>query len=229
MQDYAQICRLFYGSTYIPITHFKDPDDFRFAMPPLAAKLRNIDSTISSHVHFPLNRNPDYYISDSSAYFGYVKKTGTSDYFIIGPVFSTPVSHDMLRSYIREYAILSADRDEVQQFLSETPQVSFYQFLHVLGILYSLLNNESIDIVSYFNLNSNKIRMGISNEHAFTLYEAKETQAFHNTYQYEQDFLKYIQSGKPEELHDFLAATASGLTEGKVADNTLRQAKNIFP
>lgn len=228
MKDYAQICRLFYGSTYIPVTHFKDPDVFQYAMPPLAAKLRNIDSTISSLVHFPLNRNPDYYISDSSSFFGYVKKTGTTDYFIIGPVFSTPINHDMLHNYIHEFAISSVNRDEVRQFLSETPQVSFYQFLNILGLFFSLLNNEPIDIVSYFDLNNYKIRTNITNEHTFTLYEAKETQSFHNTYRYEQEFLKYIQNGDPDGLHDFLTATASGLTEGKVADNTLRQAKNIF-
>ena len=56
---------------------------------------------------------------------------------------------------------------------------------------------------------------------------AKEEQHFHNTYQFEQKLLQYIQNGDVEKMKTLLN-TPSKLSGGLMADNSLRQEKNVF-
>ncbi len=56
----------------------------------------------------------------------------------------------------------------------------------------------------------------------------KEQQIYHNTWHYERLMTQCIQDGDEKGLQTLLTSAASGLTEGIIADNTLRQQKNIF-
>ena len=56
---------------------------------------------------------------------------------------------------------------------------------------------------------------------------AKEEQHFHNTYHFEQKLLQYIQNGDVEKMKTLLN-TPSKLSGGLMADNSLRQEKNVF-
>lgn len=77
---------------------------------------------------------------------------------------------------------------------------------------------------------SRKYHKEIDRSYTDTFYDARELQAVHGTYQYEMTMLDYIKNGKTEELKKFLLEYARNeqFNEGTVADDALRQAKNIF-
>ena len=63
-----------------------------------------------------------------------------------------------------------------------------------------------------------------------TMYEARDYEQVHGTYQFEMTMLEYIKQGNPEKVKDFLLESVNRQTfnEGKLAENELRQVKNIF-
>jgi len=67
----------------------------------------------------------------------------------------------------------------------------------------------------------------VNSEHSKLLYHAKEHEIFHNTYQFEQLYYGYVRDGNIAALEKLIKTTPT-LVEGTVADNSLRQAKNIF-
>lgn len=61
---------------------------------------------------------------------------------------------------------------------------------------------------------------------AQTMMERKETETYHNTYQWEQMFYERIRQGDPEQLEAFLLQDAAArLNRGTMAETPLRQAK----
>ena len=63
-----------------------------------------------------------------------------------------------------------------------------------------------------------------------TLYDARDYQEVHGTYQFEMTMLEHIRNGKTEFLKKFLIESVNrqAFNEGKLAENELRQVKNIF-
>lgn len=70
--------------------------------------------------------------------------------------------------------------------------------------------------------------MDINHDLTIRLYDAKENDWEHNTFFFEQQLLDYVRRGEVILLKEFLQSTQQTLNEGVVADNPLRQAKNIF-
>ena len=66
-----------------------------------------------------------------------------------------------------------------------------------------------------------------SNIHSNEVIRAKESQHFHNTYFFERQLTKCIQDGDLSGLNRLLEDSAE-LSGGVLADNSLRQEKNIF-
>ena len=77
---------------------------------------------------------------------------------------------------------------------------------------------------------SKKYDKEITTAYTNTFYDARDLEILHGTYQYEQQMLEYIKEGKSLELRKFLLEYTNNneFNEGKVADNDLRQSKNIF-
>ena len=63
--------------------------------------------------------------------------------------------------------------------------------------------------------------------HSAKSYDARESERFHNTYHYEQMYLDYIRNGNVNGLKSFFSNPYL-IQEGQIADNSLRQAKNIL-
>lgn len=173
-------------------------------------------------------RNPDYFITNSFAYYGIIRIRENDGYLVLGPVFSTDVSASVLRIFMQECAIASDQSSLLAQFFAETPTTSFNQLLAALTYIHYCVNDESLNFISYFAISDDTSQKAISSIHSNRIYDAKEEHVFHNTYLFERQYLSYIQNGEVEKLKELFLNSAISLKEGKVADNALRQSKNIF-
>lgn len=195
--DLKAFCELFYASTSIPIGYYHASPDDDCSFPSILEDPSVFKGILSGFRHF--TKNPDYFIAQSFGYYGYIKPEHADCVIIIGPVFSTPISDLTLRTFMQEWAISQEHKPDILQFLVNIPQISFNQFLQTLAWLHLCFNDEYISV----------------------------GQHFHNTYQFEQKLLQYIQNGDVEKMKTLLN-TPSKLSGGLMADNSLRQEKNVF-
>lgn len=220
-----EFCQLFYYTTSIPINYYNISTKQECSFPAILEDKLIFKGTLLNSGDF--SKNPDYFVTPSFSYFGYVKTQNADDVILVGPIFSTPSSDFTLHNFMKEWAVSPEYREEIAQFLANTPSVSFNRFLQTLAYLYLCLNDEHIDIYRHFHLNDTKLINGFSQLHSNLVYESKENQNYHNTYHFEQEQMRLIQNGDTEGLKALLN-TSSGLLAGTMADNALRQEKNTF-
>lgn len=223
--DLKAFCELFYASTSIPIGYYHASPDDDCSFPSILEDPSVFKGILSGFRHF--TKNPDYFIAQSFSYYGYIKPEHADCVIIIGPVFSTPISDLTLRTFMQEWAISQEHKPDILQFLVNIPQISFNQFLQTLAWLHLCFNDEYISVGQHFNLENTSIISEFSNVHSNQVMNAKEEQHFHNTYHFEQKLLQYIQNGDVEKMKTLLN-TPSKLSGGLMADNSLRQEKNVF-
>lgn len=223
--DLKAFCRLFYASFAIPVSYYHIPSADSCSFPAFMGDqsvFKSIPSEISQ-----FKKNPDYFISEAFGYFGNILVPAQKSVILVGPVFSTPISDSALHNFMLEWAISSDHKEELSQILSTIPLLSINQFLQALAYLHLCLNDEQIDIGSHFGLDNTNAISSFSNIHSNEVIRAKETQNFHNTYFFERQLTQYIQDGNLADLKKLLKDSAE-LSGGVLADNSLRQEKNIF-
>lgn len=224
MDSISAFCQTLYNCTYLPMHYYKN-DQLELVLP-------NADfsfdlATPYLHKLLEEQRPVSYLITKEFQYFGLVQNPQTGCRVLIDPVISNQPSSASIRNLMKEYAIPLEYKEQLTEFYQFTPMFSFHQFCHFLALLYQELFRESIDIETYLGLHSDDKSIPIASIHSANIYEAKETERFHNTYHYEQIFLDYIRTGNTVGLKKFFS-NAFSLQEGQVADNTLRQAKNML-
>ncbi|MCD7751694.1 MAG: helix-turn-helix domain-containing protein [Lachnospiraceae bacterium] len=221
-------CRMFYNATGTPIGHYTLSSGEGKYFPDILNNESIFSRKLPAFISFP--DNPDCVITDSFGYMGCVKSE-TEDYLMmVGPVYSTPLSDFTLRNFMKEWAIDPQYKEDVSGFLHATPIVSYNRFLQTLSFLFLCINDKSIDIYEHFEFDANAAAtiQELSHQHTEQVYESKESQQYHNTWNFERRMLQFIQDGDAERLNALLQSTSSELTEGIVADNALRQRKNIL-
>ncbi len=79
-------------------------------------------------------------------------------------------------------------------------------------------------------LTSGRYRKLVGAAYTAAVYEARDLQEVHGTYQFEQMLLENVRLGRPDKLEKLFRqyAAEEGFTEGTVASDDLRQVKNIF-
>jgi AraC-type DNA-binding domain-containing proteins len=221
-----EFCRLYYTASFIPITYYQSQILQVCSYPP-SIDFLNLPGYFNQRLH-ELNKNPYYFITRSYSYLGIVKITNSNDFIIIGPLFSTPVTSEILKDFMNEYAISFEQQSAIAQILHNTPLISFNQFLNTLSFIHFSVNGLVIEPGKHFDITNSAPHQAISIQHSNKIYDAKEEQSYHNTYHFEQNYLDYIKSGKTEQLKAFLLNNGPTLKEGTIAPNALRQSKNIF-
>ncbi len=225
IKDISTFCKLFYESTFLPINYYDYKQDRFYTFPDDAGFEIVVNNPSPDFLNF--KKNPDYFVSDSFTYYGYVESARQDYCLIVGPVFSTPVSEADIHAFMKEWAIDASFRPMVSQFLQNIPQQSLYRFLSVLAYLHFCINDESITISEHFQLEGIENISRLSNLYTEKIMELKENQRYHNTHFYEKKMMRYIQDGDINHLKELLA-NSQNLVEGVIASNPLRQKKNIF-
>ncbi len=225
VHDLTEFCRLFYAMTYIPIVFYTPASEAAIRFPSMMQKFDLTPTSVSSVIHF--QKNPDYCIMDDFSYLGYLGLSANKGYLIIGPVYSTPISARTIHDFMHEWAIPQDYRQDISQFLENIPQVSFYQFLHTLSYLSLCLNDIKINVHEHF-FTSNHELTDITPLHSNRVFDSIENGNFHNTHYFEQEMLNCIQNGEVENLKQLLRQNTQEISAGTMADNSLRQEKNLF-
>ena len=226
IHDFKEYCKLFNGTTSCPISYYNKDAELVISYPHAADELDFTGAFLPSLLH--ATKNPNYYISNSFSYYGLIKINRTSDFLIIGPIFSTPLKTATIKGFMHEAAIPSKHESAVTQFFLNNLTASFNQFLYTLSFLHFCVNDEVLDLIMYFGISDATHQRGIYEKHSHQIYDAKEKQEFHNTYHFEQQYLEYVKNGDPENLKRLMQEAAISLKEGSIAENALRQSKNIF-
>ena len=224
MDSVYAFCQTLYNCIYLPIHYYKNgqlqlvlPDtDFPFDL--AAPHLSELCSRESPAA---------YLITKEFHYFGLVRNQKTEQMILIGPVISILPSSASIRNIMREYAIPPKYQERLAELYQFMPICSFHQFCHFLALFYQELFDDVIDVQTYFKINTDIKDTAIASLHTSQSYEAKETESFHNTYRYEQLYLDYIRTGNVDGLKKFFS-NAFSIQAGRMADNTLRQTKNIL-
>jgi len=225
MTNYDSYCEMFYAAHYLPIAmydengfvcasgFYEEGDPYPFLFPKLIAM-----------------PSPSVYVSSDTGYYGMIQSNNSKYRFIIGPAYSTPVTDNFVRSYMRKNTISMNRYTEIEAFLSGIPQYTYNQFLNLLLYLHYSITGEKLDLTEAFGLTDTDYLQQIGQQHSEKAYAERENQQTHGTYYFEQQMLELIKNGDSTKLEQFLLAAANipHIKEGKLAETPLRQAKNLF-
>lgn len=225
MDHIHSFCQTLYNCTYLPI-HYYLNGQLNLVLPDTGF---SFDLAAFHYPELLSNEKPvSYLITQEFNYFGLVQNSQTGQSILIGPVISIQPSPASIRNIMREYSVPSEHKEQLTELYQFTPTFSFHQFCHFLALFYQeLFQGESIDIEAYLGIYSAKDTPPVASLHSAISYDAKEMEKFHNTYHYEMQYLDYIRSGNIDALKAFFS-NAFSIQAGQIADNTLRQAKNML-
>lgn len=224
MEDLRIFCSLFYASHYLPIALY-GADGFVCA----AGFPGSGDPYPFVREKLVTQGNPAVYVSSDTGSYGLVRCDDTR-FFVLGPVYSTPVTEEIILAYQNKNAIPPQQRGEIAQFLCGIPSYTYNQFLNLLLYLLYTLTGERKNVSDAFHITDTDQQEEIGRRHTQVSYTDREDQRQHGSYRFERQMLEVIRSGDTAWLEKFLMSTLNAvpLKEGKLADTPLRQAKNLF-
>lgn len=222
MNDIISYLKLVYQSIYLPIHYYKE-DKCLLQIP---VPEEDFDF---SEVFLPLltqtERKMHYLISDAFLYFGIVRNYSTGEDIVLGPACTTHIGGKELTRIMAECSISPEHKDAVRNYFQILPPVSHDRFLHLLALVNTGLNQEVEEPFSYFGYAGSQSSNTINEKHASRLYDAKEKETFHNSYQFEQQLYHYVETGNVEALKKL---PSMNITAGTIGENSLRQEQNLL-
>lgn len=230
--DIIDFCQQFYASTFIPILYFHWPHEIQWSCPSILKKMSTQNTVMEEKIKF--HKNPDYFITDSYAYFGFVNINSSPskmDFVVLGPVYSTPISEETLHSFLRECQLTGDSRNEMSHVLLNSPNITFHQFLSMLSFIHLCINEEKIEIESHFNTHFDaSAQYGISKRYSEHSYESRENGECHNTWEFEQALTDCISHGDVPRLQATLNMQHKEfpIKSGVLSPNVLQHTRNLF-
>ncbi len=226
MLDMPTFCRNFYASRFLPVMCWEKGElTFSGGLPE--------GVTVSSEIIERLRsaeKKPAAFTAQDMGLYGIVTAEKYGAYLVLGPAYSVPVTEDILRNFMQVSHVQIKRMEELRPYLSGNPHYSYNRFLSLLVFLHYVLNEEELALTDHFFLSASESVKEISSKQVTSLAAAREEQRQHGTWFFEQRMLDYVRRGNSDELRKFLlnSARQETLNEGKLADDALRQAKNLF-
>ena len=218
-------CSHFYSSTFVPIRYYES-NELMIQLPEMDSFLDPFKPYYDSL--FCQSQNVTYMITKQFVYYGIVKVSEQiNNCIIIGPITNAPASKDTIREIMLESSIPLVHISKFTDLFNKFPFFAFDRFLQTLCFINYCINHETRSIETLLDYKNQKILYPIAMEHTSKIYQAKENQQFHNTYQFEKQYLSIIENGDLASLRKLLDAPVV-ISSGVVADNGIRQTKNIF-
>lgn len=220
--DHITFCRNYFAVTGLPVNLVNDAGVLYSSLGDL------LDIPANNPVDiWPAEHNPEFRSLSSDIIYGSVLIEETGDYVFVGPVFSIPVTDDLIRQYMREQATPLDYKEAVTEALSSIPRLTHAQFCRHLVFLHQCLNHKEISAQDLIAQNVPPSST-LEERHLQSITDNMENERFHNTYYFEQELYQHVRSGNIRALNDFLTSTTLNFQEGRLAQTPLRQAKNLF-
>lgn len=217
---------MFYASHYIPVVLYQAD-----TLVQIYSSESNLD--IFTNIFQEMvrsGRSPYILTLSEQGMYGIIRVHETPFHLLIGPMFSFPVTQNIVSAVAKQNFIGNDRIDALKGYLSSIPNYTYNQFANLLGFLNYTINREIYSIAEQFNTASKTVNSRLAAAQAKDIYDSQDEQILHDTYNFENLMLALIRDGEVEKLTDFLLQTAQSteLHEGKLADSLLRQAKNLF-
>lgn len=150
---------------------------------------------------------------------------------VIGPSSQFPLTRSNARELMFLLGIGEKEKSHYQTLLQSIAPMPLEIFLHLLRLVNYYISGEKRDITELclFDFNDT-VPAGFP---AIPQQQPPATEPedwlapSHNTFEYEQQMLKFVTNGDPDGLQKLFANSPAG-QPGKIADTYLRQLKNIF-
>ena len=220
--DYLSFSKKLFASTGIPANLYKDGHLLYSSL----AELLGYEPQDEWTIYEP-DRNPEFSAINPNLEYGHVRIEGTGYDIFLGPVFTVPVSEELVREFFVDSKTPPEHQEAVAEMLYAIPISGHAHFVRLLTLLHFVLNGKEAQIEDFYAEESSRTARRGSTA-LKTAIEAKENEVSHNTYDFEQKLYHVIAQGDPARLKAFLETTQEIPPEGKVARTPLRQAKNIF-
>ncbi len=186
-------------------------------------------STIFSDIaqQMPADKNVSI-LSGAAGLYGAIRIKGSDTLLLTGPFLNKRLTEELLDSLIHTHGMPWTEKADLKQFLLSLPQYPLNRFLNFIALLQFSFNGEEISAVDFLKEPAPALQQGVGQKHTARVLE--ESPRVHGTYQFEQQLLSYVSAGDEAGLAAFFEQVAriQPFVEGKVANDTLRQAKNIF-
>ena len=167
-------------------------------------------------------------VSGYAGLYGAVRIRESGHLLITGPFLNKKPDEALFDAILHDYELPWEEREALKQFLFSLPRYPLNRFLNFVVLLNYLFNGEDVSVTEYFKNALPRLQNKIGEKHSKEI--LKEADISHGTYSFEQQLLSYVSAGDVAGIYAFFDAVSRSapMTEGKVADDTLRQAKNIF-
>jgi AraC-like DNA-binding protein len=224
MIDVKKYCEYIYSSFFIPIYIYENkeltlcyPIQKKYTLPPKTYLIKLLE----------MRNNLSYTITKFYSYYGCIKIKDSNTCIVIGPISALPYSKETLFSMRKEFFIDESSWESFCNFFYNIPTQNLDIFINTLILINYTLNNEEL---SHKDLNNNldsQLHNIINQNYSKHTSESMEENILNNNYSIENEFFRYIENGDIEGLSNFRIQTQN-MKVGKIADNNLRQSKNIF-
>lgn len=144
---------------------------------------------------------------------------------LIGPIPSTSVSKSTAHSLLYNNQLKFSEK--AIQRIQSLPSYQYLHFINIISLISKIVLNFSVSPSNIKNVTMVRKEIPISQKETEKIYQSSEEQNFHNSLDFETQYLTYIKEGNLEKLKQFLNSPIK-IDAGFVADNNLRQVKNLF-
>lgn len=223
LQFLKDFCLYFYYAHSLPVYLFQKKEQL-VQYPPLPEDMNPVSIYLSDLLSS--EDKVSFLVTRQFIYYGLVRITDTDLSVIIGPITSTLSSADTIIKIMHDASISNKKTNEFTEFFQQIPILSYSHFLNVLVYMNFICNREHVSTDDLLDIQHHKYEIPISEIHTVNNLITKEEQIFHNTYRFEQEYLSYIETGNLIALKEKLSSPFT-LRTGMVADNNIRQTKNL--
>ena len=220
MMDYIAFCRNWFAATRIPADLLLDGR-------PVYSSLGDTVNYAPSLLYelFPMTHNPSFCTMNSDIDYGRIHIDDTAYDIILGPVFTVPVTDELVRVYMNELMLPLSLRQQVEDVLYAIPVISHNQLGQNMALVYQCVNGKEADPAALYDDG----QTGFSHEaQQLERMDRLESGDIHNTYLFEIGMYECIKSGQTERLRSYFEQKAMNLYEGSLAASPLRHAKNLL-
>ena len=222
MTDYIAFCRKFYAATGIPV-------DLLYMGTPVYSSLGEMiqyTATSQRTIYTP-ERNPEFNALSPELEYGHVMIEGTGYDMFLGPIFTVPLTDDVVREFFRQEFIPDEYHETLTEILYSMPVGNHPQFVRYLLFLHLCLNHKDVTTDSFYSeMNDKTLRR--RQQHTRESVQAKEEELLRSSWEFEQQLYSFIKRGSTEHMRHFLETVSTIPEEGKLAQSPLRHAKNLF-
>ncbi|MBP1554646.1 MAG: helix-turn-helix domain-containing protein [Oscillospiraceae bacterium] len=216
-EELISFCRRFFEATSIPVILLENGT-------PLYASLGEMMSYQPQEAWrvYPSDRNPEFNAIDPDLEYGHVKVEGSDFDLFLGPVFTSPVTEELIRRYFRDARIPPSHQEQASELLYRLPIGSHPQFIRYLVFLHLCLNHQDVSPEDFYGDSPDLLR-GRNLDR--TVYR-KENDDTDTPYLFESRLFYEIRTGNKIRAKAMLADFPEDNGASRKASSPLRQAKN---